>query len=537
MTIAPAVRPGAAADAPPRTGGGPEPRVVLAAVAGIVALGVALRFTTRSDLWSDEVLSLNIARLPLDELPAALRRDGAPPLYYLLLGGWLRLVGDGAAAVRALSGVIGALTLVPLWYAGRRLDARRVRLGAQGPGERPVALAALALGASSPFAIRYATEARMYALVIALVAVGYLAVVRAWEEPRPGRLGAVAVVAAALAYTHYWAFALGGVVSAVLAWLALRAPAAADRRRARRVLAAVGGGVALFLPWVPTLWFQLRHTGTPWADPPGLLAGLGEAFKSFGGDVSVVGWAFLLMVLLGLFARGVDERHVELDLWTRPGVRLEVGIALATLAVGFVLAHLSGTTFEGRYASVLFPPYLLGAAFATTVFVARPVRYGVLALVVLGGFWGGASNAMGNRTQAAEVVDAIVAGGRSGDVVVYCPDAIGVDVSEQLAERFPGRLREMGLPGPGRPVRIDWRDYDDRFRRIEGDRVAARIDRLAPDRQVWFVWTPGPARHAGRCDRVMDALGAGRPRPQRPVEPDPAYFEHHGLVRFGPLRR
>jgi len=536
MTIAPAVGTGAPAPALPRTEGRAERRLVLAAVAGIVALGVAFRFYTRADLWSDEVLAVNIARLPLEQLPEALRRDGAPPLYYLLLGGWIRLMGD-KAAVRALSGVIGTLTLVPLWYAGCRLDARRVRLGLQGPGERPVALATVVLGASSPFAIRYATEARMYALVIALVAVGYLAVWRAWEQPRPSRLAVVAVVAAALCYTHYWAFALGVVVSAVLAWLALRAPAVADRRRARRLLAALGGAVVLFLPWAPTLWFQLRRTGTPWADPPGLLAGLGEAFKAFGGNVSVVGWAFLLMVLLALFARGVDERHVELDLWTRPGVRLEIGIALATLAVGFALAHLSGTTFEGRYASVMFPPYLLGAAFAATVFVARPVRYGVLVLLVLGGFWGGTSNALRNRTQAFEVVNAIVAEGRPGDVVVYCPDAIGVDVSAQLAERFPGRLREVSLPGPGRPVRIDWRDYDDRFRRVDPGRVAARLDRLAPDHQVWFVWTPGPARHAGRCDRVMDALAATRPQPQRPVEPDPYFFEHHGLVRFGPLRR
>lgn len=506
---------------------------MLAAAAGIVAVGVAFRFYTRADLWSDEVLAVHIARLPVGELPDALRRDGAPPLYYLLLGWWIRWFGEGPVAVRSLSGVIGVAGLVPLWYAARRLDLRRAAGGLQAPEDRTVALAALVLGASSPFAIRYATEARMYALVILLATAGYLAVLRAWERPDPGRLGVVVLLVAALSYTHYWTFALVAVVGVLLGALAVRGRGD-ERRRAGRVLGALAVGVACFGPWLPILWDQLRRTGTPWADPPGPLAGLGEAFKSFGGNVSVVGWAVLLMVLLAVFARAVDERHLEVDLWTRPGVRLEAGVALATLITGFALAHLSGTTFEGRYASVVFPLWLLAAAFAATVFAARPVRYGVLALLVLGGFWGGTSNALRNRTQAFEVVNAIVADGRTGDVVVYCPDAIGVDVSAQLAGRFGGRLREVGLPGGGRPVRIDWRDYEDRLARLNPAAVAARLDRLAGDARVWFVWAPGPARITGPCDRVMDALGARRPFPQRPVEPDPYFFEHHGLLRFAP---
>ena len=53
-----------------------------------------------------------------------------------------------------------------MWAAGRRL------------GGRTTATIALLLLASSPFAIRYATEARMYSLVTLLALGGYLAVVR-----------------------------------------------------------------------------------------------------------------------------------------------------------------------------------------------------------------------------------------------------------------------------------------------------------------------------------------------------------------------
>ena len=84
-----------------RPGGAPTWVVALVALA--VAGGVALRFLTRSQLWLDEALSVNIAKVPLGQLPNALRHDGSPPLYYLLLHWWIAVVGAGDVAVRALS--------------------------------------------------------------------------------------------------------------------------------------------------------------------------------------------------------------------------------------------------------------------------------------------------------------------------------------------------------------------------------------------------------------------------------------------------
>src|SRR3954452_19676579 len=86
-----------------------SPPLVLG-VLGVLALGVVLRFVCQSDLWADEVLSVNIAKLPLHRRRAALRRDAAPPLYCLLLHVWMRVFGTGNAAVQALSGVAGTLT-------------------------------------------------------------------------------------------------------------------------------------------------------------------------------------------------------------------------------------------------------------------------------------------------------------------------------------------------------------------------------------------------------------------------------------------
>src|SRR3954468_7630871 len=92
-----------------RAGSNRDSAWLILAVAGVIAAGVALRFIARSDLWADEVLSVNISRLPISDLRGALRHDGAPPLYYALLHVWMSVFGTGNEAVRSLSGLFGVL--------------------------------------------------------------------------------------------------------------------------------------------------------------------------------------------------------------------------------------------------------------------------------------------------------------------------------------------------------------------------------------------------------------------------------------------
>src|SRR3954470_9976368 len=236
---------------------------LILAVVGVIAVGIAFRFVARSDLWADEVISVNISWLPLSELREALRHDGAPPLYYVLLHFWMEVFGTGNESVRALSGFIGVATLVPAWYAGRRLDLRRAAAGRQSPDSRIVGWAGVLLLAASPFAIRYATEARMYALVILLVYVGSLALLRVFDRPSWVRLLVLAAVTAALVYTHYWAFALLAVVGAWMVWLGLRGRDD-QRRPAWLAVGALVVGALTFIPWVSTFLAQAGHKGTPW---------------------------------------------------------------------------------------------------------------------------------------------------------------------------------------------------------------------------------------------------------------------------------
>ncbi|MEZ5310516.1 MAG: glycosyltransferase family 39 protein [Microthrixaceae bacterium] len=239
-----------------------------------VLAGTILRFWPRSSLWLDEALSVNIAALPLGDLTEALRHDGHPPLYYLLLHVWMKVFGDSDWAVRALSGVISLASLPLAYLAGLRM-ARRSTAELSDP--RRVALIAVAVTATMPFAVRYGAEARMYSLVMLLVLCGYLVVDTLLAVPTTPRLVLPTVcgafVTALLLWTHYWSMWLLGAVG-ILALVTLwsRRDGMSDRQVVAgpiaMIISLVVGGL-LYLPWVPTMAYQASHTGTPWGSPSG----------------------------------------------------------------------------------------------------------------------------------------------------------------------------------------------------------------------------------------------------------------------------
>ncbi|MFM7271994.1 MAG: glycosyltransferase family 39 protein [Actinomycetes bacterium] len=503
--------------------------LALAAIVAVVAVGVILRVAVRSDLWLDEALTVNIARVPLGDLRAALRVDGAPPLYYLLLHGWMAVFGESDAAVRALPALLGVVAMPLAYLAGRRIG------GTDSTEAHRIGLIALVLMAASPYAIRYSSENRMYILVIDLVLLGYLALHRALDRPTLGRLAGVAAVVGALLLTNYWCLYLVAVVGLITLVRAVRGPEA-ERGAARRVaLAMVVGGLA-FLPWLPTFLYQSAHTGTPWGVAIAPTTAFAYTVLDFGGSNFAEGWplAILLFVvaLLALFGRGRDARHVDLDLRTVPGARWEWFVGAASLGLGLTLAYVSGTAFQTRYSAMCFPLYLLAVALGFACFRDRRVQVTLLALVVAIGFVSGIRNARTDRTQATEVAAAIRAGSRTGDVVGYCPDQVGPDVARLLPAGTG--LRQYTYPALDGPERIDWVDYEERNRRASPARFAQALLDRAAGRTIWIVWSGGYRTYGLQCERVIDELNRARSARTTVVRPDRQVFEHMGLDRFAP---
>src|SRR3954447_25070104 len=113
-------------------------------LAALTLLSLALRTNELGiGLWIDEGLSVGISDRPLPDIPHALRLDGSPPLYYLLLHVWMSVFGTSEEATRAMSLVFTMVAVPVAWWAAR------------GPfGPRAGWMAAI-LMATNPFLTRF----------------------------------------------------------------------------------------------------------------------------------------------------------------------------------------------------------------------------------------------------------------------------------------------------------------------------------------------------------------------------------------------
>ncbi|CAN5742453.1 hypothetical protein BH23ACT2_BH23ACT2_30600 [soil metagenome] len=482
-------------------GWGPWRIPIALLVGGAVVAGLALRFLSQSPLWLDEALSVNIASLPLGEIPGALRRDGHPPLYYFALHGWMELFGRGPVAVRAYSGVWAVALLPLLWVAGRRLGGPRV------------ATYAVTVATLSPFAIRYGTETRMYAMVSVLALVGWLVGSDALQRPTPVRLAGIAVVTGALLWTHYWALWLLGAAGLGLVlhtWRAHRDGRSDDRRAGVKVMAAVAGGGLLFLPWLPTLIFQSARTGTPWARPVRPTEMVTFTLADLGGGPSseavLLGWLLAIAMLVGLLGRAEGRWQVVLDIRSHPAARPLAVLIVGTLSLGLVTGFLSDATYASRYASVFFPFIILLAALGLDQLRSRPVVFAALTVLLLLGGIGGMRNIVDPRSDAAISADAIAEEGDPGDLVVYCPDQLGPSGSRLVDPAF----EQVTYPEFAAPERVDWVDYAERVDAVRPRDFAAELLDRAGERQIFLVYSPNYSTHSEACPALFNAIGNDR---------------------------
>ena len=548
-----------------------EQTAVALATGAVLAFSVVLRFWTPSPMWLDEALTVNIARAPLHLIPGLLRDDGAPPLYYVLLHFWMRAFGPSDLGARSLSGVIGVLTLPAAWLAGYRvgsqswrgagtagagtavarpgagateaqlLDAKALAQPGAGAAEgrdrdrtgRIAAWTVTLLVATSPFAVYYDTEARMYSLVILLSTLGVLAFVAILRRPTVWNALALAAVTCALEYSHYWALFLVATAAAGTAFFARSGPHA---RSCRVALLALAAGTCAFGPWVPTFLFQLRHTGTPWASPADFTA-LVYTFTQFAGGDSDAGRALALVLaflaLLGVAGSALDGRRVVLDLRTRPGVRALASLVVGTLLVALVAGKLNGSTFADRYSAVILTPCLLVVAYGATMLADRRVRQGVVAVAVVFGLAASIPNAFLTRTQAAQVASAVLAGAHRGDVVAYCPDQLGPAVSRELDDRFD----EVAFPRADPPEIVNWVDYVAVVDHASASAFVRLLESRAGSTEViWYVWAPGYLNFGADCQAIANDLAASRPQQgvvaERASDTPFEIFEGENLYRY-----
>ena len=306
-------------------------RSIAAALALVTAATLLLRTgIIHSGYWIDEAITVGIASHDLGDIPRTLLQDGSPPLFYLLLHGWMALAGTGEAATRALP-LLFALLAVPVsWWAGNAVfDRRAGALAAAG-------------AAGCPFLTYYAQETRMYSLVALLSVLACASFVLAFLHGRRRHVWLLGVWLVLLLYTHNWALFLAAGMAADVAVAVARGPG----RRARRRAARRGRRAALRAVAAEPL-FQASNTAAPWASRPSPLWLLGIPGGLFG---------YAASPLLAIAAVGALRRRRAAE-----GVRVLALIAAVAASLAFLGSQVE-PAWAPRYLAVLFGPLLLALA-------------------------------------------------------------------------------------------------------------------------------------------------------------------------------
>ena len=463
--------------------------------AGVVALTVvSLVLRTRSldaAFCIDEGLSVGIASHGLLDIPGVLEQDGSPPLYYLLLHVWIQLFGTGEEATHALSVVFSVLCVPAAFWAARTLfGARAGWIGA-------------ALAAINPFLTFYAQETRMYSLVGLLGLLLAATFLRVFADRDRRLLPVFALVLALLLYTHNWGLFLATGTVVALAWLWRTSGDDERRPLLRDALIGYGAATLLYAPWLPTLLFQARHTGAPWAEEPGfdaLLTALGL----------LLGGATTAIALLLVAGSGVNTLMRDVS----PRAR-RVTALLVLVVAGVALAWLSSQVspaFSNRYfAAFVGPTLLLGAAG-----LAHAGRLGLVCFVLVTLYWFDArTGPLESKSNVRSVAASIQTLVTAGDVVVSThPEQLPL-----LSYYLPDGVRYRTSMGPVEDPRVmDWRDALEKLRAAKpGPTASAAVDTLRNGQELVLVvpilrtaqwgapWTSLVRRRTVQWERRLDA--------------------------------
>jgi mannosyltransferase len=402
-----------------------------AGLAALCALSVWLRTRVLgAGFWIDEGISVGIAHHPLTAIPHLLRQDGSPPLYYLLLHVWIGWFGDGERATHAFSVLPAVATIPAAYWAASSLFGRTA------------GWVCAALVTVDPYLTYYGQETRMYALAAFLSIVASAAWAHGVLLGRRRYLPLLALTLVLLLYTHNWALFL-------CAGLAI-ATGLSARARWREALAVAVVVAAAYAPWLPTLLFQVRHTGAPWAMRPGLHALVLAPASPFADDIAF--GALALAAGLGLY------RHRR-----EPVPAALLVVVLATVVVAWTESQVS-SSWTTRYFAVVLGPLLL----ALGAGLVRAGRLSLVPLVFALLLWGTYSlkDEKSNARAIARAASHYLA---PGDLVLSThPEQIPV-LRYYLG---PGYRYATQLGAVADPQVMDWRDA---LERIRATTVASRL--------------------------------------------------------------
>ncbi len=197
--------------------------------------GVLVWLLPKLSLWLDEILDLISARQA--SLPDLVRYvqtiPGAVPFAYIVQRAFIHVFGLSAFSGRLPSALSSIASCAGIYWLGRRANLRWP-------------LTAVLVFAICPLQLRYALEARDYALALALSVWLTVLFLRILDRPQILAIGLYGFCVLAGLYTQPYSFfvPLGHVM-----WLVLSPSVKGRRVLLLRLIAVIGISALLFLPW------------------------------------------------------------------------------------------------------------------------------------------------------------------------------------------------------------------------------------------------------------------------------------------------
>jgi uncharacterized membrane protein len=371
----------------------------LIALVMIVVTGLALRiFELGSEsIWYDELWAIRIARMdPLGIIRASLG-DNNPPLYYLLLHYWMLLAGDSEFAIRLPSAIASTLAVPLIYGIGRLLFSSSAGL-----------MAALLLSLSA-YQVRYAQNARAYALLVFLGLASFYFLEKLLRDGKSWiTIAGYVASTTLLMYTHVYGILLVAAQGIYLL---------ATRQELAKWLLPVGLVAVLYVPGVAWLAVNTLSSEGAWNNamfwvPEPTVAHVIDFFVLYSG-FALVACALGLLAAFGLFDLVRSKQGTI--------ACLLLAWLLVPIVVPFVISHLYRPMLLDRYTIAASPAfYLLVVA---GIEALRGIKYSrtLLAVAVVAGSLMATFSYFAATTNAQwrEVAGYVEEHARPGDVVLF----------------------------------------------------------------------------------------------------------------------
>jgi hypothetical protein len=164
----------------------------LALLLAIIAVNLVfkLQYITYSSFDLDEAVHIWYAQLPLPEVIAQASNDPNPPLFNILISGWIKLFGVTEFATRCFSLLFSALAAGALFIFLKRNMSLRI------------AMIAVTLFTVSAIQVRFAHNARPYTMLVFLVICSYGMLLELMRKPSVLNYAGYLLATTLMLYAH-----------------------------------------------------------------------------------------------------------------------------------------------------------------------------------------------------------------------------------------------------------------------------------------------------------------------------------------------